>query len=190
MRICRLAWGDVTDDDPTLFVFDNFETLENPSDVYNWLETHIRLPNKILITTRVRSFRGDYHINIGGMTDEEACELIDRHAVRLGVGALVTEEYRRELIEESSGHPYVIKILLGDVAREGTRVKPRRVMASSGELLRALFERTYISLSPGAQRVFLLLCSWRVSVPEIGVEAVVLRRGSERFRRHGGVRGN
>ena len=173
--------GDATDDDPTLFVFDNFETVENPSDVYNWLETHIRLPNKILITTRVRSFRGDYHINIGGMTDDEANELIERHAARLGVGSLVTRKYRRDLIEESGGHPYVIKILLGDVAREGKRVKPKRVMASSGELLRALFERTYIALSPGAQRVFLLLCSWRVSVPEIGVEAVVLRPDSERF---------
>lgn len=173
--------GDATDDDATLFVFDNFETVENPSDVYNWLETHIRLPNKILITTRVRSFRGDYHINIGGMTDDEANELIERHAARLGVGSLVSTEYRRSLIEESGGHPYVIKILLGDVAREGKRVTPKRVMASSGELLRALFERTYISLSPGAQRVFLLLCSWRVSVPEIGVEAVVLRPDSERF---------
>lgn len=173
--------SDAPDDDPTLFVFDNFETVENPSDVYNWLETHIRLPNKVLITTRVRSFRGDYHIDIGGMTDDEANELIERHAARLGVGSLVTKEYRRELIEESGGHPYVIKILLGDVAREGKRAKPKRVMASSSELLRALFERTYISLSPGAQRVFLLLCSWRVSVPEIGVEAVVLRPDSERF---------
>ena len=172
---------DAPDDDPTLFVFDNFETVENPSDVYNWLETHIRLPNKILITTRVRSFRGDYHIDIDGMTDDEAHELIEKHAAHLGVGSLLTTQYKRDLIEESGGHPYVIKILLGDVAREGTRVKPKRVMASSAELLRALFERTYIALSPGAQRLFLLLCSWRVSVPQIGVEAVVLRPESERF---------
>jgi hypothetical protein len=37
---------------PTLFVFDNFETLESPADVFNWVDTHIRLPNKALITTR------------------------------------------------------------------------------------------------------------------------------------------
>ena len=48
-------------------------------------------------------------------------------------------------------------------------------------MLRALFERTYNSISRGAQRVFLLLCSWRVSVPEVGVEAVLLRPGTTRF---------
>jgi len=29
---------------PTLFVFDNFETLESPADVFHWIDTHIRLP--------------------------------------------------------------------------------------------------------------------------------------------------
>jgi tetratricopeptide (TPR) repeat protein len=47
--------------------------------------------------------------------------------------------------------------------------------------LNALFERTYTSLTPAAQRTFLLLCSWRVLIPEIAVEAVSLRPGNERF---------
>ena len=54
-------------------------------------------------------------------------------------------------------------------------------MASSDDLLKALFERTYNMLKPGSQRVFLLLCSWRVFVPEVAVEAVSLRPGTERF---------
>ena len=149
--------------------------------MYSWIDTYVRLPNKVLITTRVRSFRGDYHIDIGGMTDEEANALIEQHAARLGISSLMTDLYRKEVISESGGHPYVIKIFLGDVAKEGVRLTPKRVMAGSGELLRALFERTYNSLSPGAQRVFLLLSSWRVSVPQVGVEAVMLRPNSERF---------
>ncbi|MCH7903756.1 MAG: hypothetical protein IH944_04220 [Armatimonadetes bacterium] len=44
---------------PTLFVFDNFETIENPPDVFRWIDTYIRLPNKVLITTRFRDFAGD-----------------------------------------------------------------------------------------------------------------------------------
>jgi hypothetical protein len=44
-----------------------------------------------------------------------------------------------------------------------------------------LFERTYGNLTPAAQRVFLLLCSWRVFVPEVAVEAVLLRPRNERF---------
>ena len=48
-------------------------------------------------------------------------------------------------------------------------------------MLRALFERTYESLSPSAQRVFLLLCSWRSVVPRVAVETVLLRPENERF---------
>ena len=166
---------------PTLFVFDNFETMDEPDDVYKWLDTYIRLPNKVLITTRVRNFVGDFPIHIGGMTDSQALRLVDQHARHLGVSTLLTTEYRRELVHEASGHPYVLKILLGDVAHERRAVKPRRVVASNREMLRALFERTYNALSPAGQRVFLLLCSWRVSVPEVGVEAVLLRLDTTRF---------
>lgn len=166
---------------PTLFVFDNFETVESPGDVYRWLDTHIRPPNKLLITTRVRAFVGDYPIEIGGMTGSQARLLVDRHARRLGVKTLLTSQYVTRLIDEANGHPYVIQILLGDVARERKAVTIRRVVASNQEMLRALFERTYNSISRGAQRVFLLLCSWRVSVPEVGVEAVLLRPDTVRF---------
>ena len=166
---------------PTLFVLDNFETVQNPDDVFRWIDAHIRPPNKILITTRFRDFNGDYAIKIGGMTDEQANLLVDQHAARLKVTALLGSNYKRELIRESDGHPYVMKILLGQVAREGHAVKPRRIVASADDLLKALFERTYGALSPGGQRVFLLLCSWRVFVPEVAVEAVLLRPGIERF---------
>ena len=165
----------------TLFVFDNFETVERPSDVYQWIDAHIRLPNKVLITTRARTFVGDYPIEIGGMTEAQARRLIDQHARRLGVIDLLNSTYIAELIRESSGHPYVIQILLGDVARERKAVSLKRIVASNREMLRALFERTYNSISQGAQRVFLLLSSWRVSVPEVGVEAVLLRPGTARF---------
>ena len=165
----------------TLFVFDNFETVQNPADVLMWIDTHIRLPNKVLITTRFRDFVGDYPIEIGGMTDEEAATLIDQQAARLGIRRLLSATYTRELIRESDGHPYVIKILLGQVAKEGRAVKPERVVASADHLLNALFERTYAALTPAGQRVFLLLCSWRSFVPEIAVEAVSLRPGNERF---------
>ena len=165
----------------TLFVFDNFETVENPSELYRWIDLHIRPPNKALITTRMRDFVGDYHIEITGMNDEEAKRLIDSHAERLNVRQLLGDKYIREVLRESGGHPYVIKILLGEMAKVGRPVKPQRVVASNRDLLRALFERTYNTLSPGAQRVFLLLSSWRVSVPDVGLEAVLLRPGSIRF---------
>jgi hypothetical protein len=45
---------------PLLFVFDNFETIQQPVETYHWLDTHIRPPNKILITTRHRDFNSPW----------------------------------------------------------------------------------------------------------------------------------
>ena len=165
----------------TLFVLDNFETLKNPADTFKWLDAYIRPPNKILITTRFRDFVGDYQIEISGMSDEEANKLIDQQAIRLNIKNLLNRNYKKELIQESDGHPYVMKILLGQVAKERKAVKPKRIVAATDHLLTALFKRTYAALSPAGQRVFLLLCSWRVFVPEVAVEAVSLRPGTERF---------
>ena len=81
---------------PTLFVLDNFETVESPADVFKWIDTHIRPPNKVLITTRFRDFAGDYPITIGGMTDEQANSLVDQHAARLNVAALLNSDYKKE----------------------------------------------------------------------------------------------
>ena len=165
----------------TLFVLDNFETLKDPADVVEWIDAYVRPPNKVLITTRFRDFRGDYPLDIKGMSGEEARRLIDEHSTRLNVSDLISESYKSTLITESDGHPYVIKILLGQVAKEGKAVTPRRIVAAADHLLNALFQRTYDALTPAAQRVFLLLCSWKVYVPEVAVEAVALRPGTERF---------
>ena len=165
----------------TIFVLDNFETVQNSVDVYAWLDTHVRLPNKVLITTRIREFRADFPIEISGMTEEQAGLLIDQHSDRLGIRELISPAYKNKLISESDGHPYVMRIMLGEVAAQRLAVAPERIMASSDRILRALFERTFSALSPGAQRVFLLLSSWRVFVPEVAIEAVLLRPGNDKF---------
>lgn len=165
----------------TLVVLDNFETVETPADIFTWIDTHVRLPNKVLITTRFRDFLSDFPISVGGMTDSEAFELIGQEGTRLEIEGLLTDTYKHELIEESEGHPYVMKVLLGQVAKERRAVTPERIVASADQLLTALFERTFAGLTPAAQRVFLLLSSWRSTVPQIAVEAVVLRPGNERF---------
>jgi hypothetical protein len=169
---------------PTLFVFDNFETVADPAEIFHWIDTHIRSPNKVLITTRMREFVGDYPLEVSGMTEEEADLLIDSTARQLGVHSLITPEYASEVYRESDGHPYVMKILLGEVAKANRLVKPERIVATQEEILTALFERSYATLAPAAQRVFLLLCNWRSVVPELALEAVVLRSENERLNVH------
>ena len=165
---------------PCLFVFDNFETTQNPIEMFNWIDSFIRLPNKALITTRLRDFKGDYPLEVLGMEDAEASALINQTATHLGVEHLLNSEHLAELISVSAGHPYVIKILLGEVAKAGRFVAMKQIVAASDEILVALFERTYASLTPCAQRAFMTLADWNSSVPRLALEAVLLRSIEER----------
>lgn len=164
---------------PLLFIVDNFETVRNPAELFTWLDTYIRLPNKLLITTRFRDFKGDYPVDVFGMTESESLELINSTAHRLGIGRLLSDAYKEEVIRQSDGHPYIIKILLGEVAKAGTLVAMKSVVAAKDDILPALFERTFAGLSPAARRVFLLLSSWRSLVPELAVHAVLARPTAE-----------
>jgi hypothetical protein len=176
-----------TDSGAFLFVFDNFETTQNPIEMFNWIDTFIRSPNKVLITTRLRDFKGDYPIEILGMTEQESQTLVDQTASHLGVSTLINQRDIDELISESAGHPYVIKILLGEVAKAGRFGNIPRMVAGSEELLTTLFERTYASLTPCAQRAFLTLSAWNSSVPRVALEAVLLRSTLERLEVEKGI---
>jgi len=167
---------------PILFVFDNFETVKNPVELFTWIDTYVRFPNKVLITSRMsRNFKADYPIEVSGMTEPECLELIQRTAQQFGLEHMLSSDYKKDIIRESSGHPYVIKILLGQVVKEKKLLKPERIMASQDDILTALFRRTYNTLSPSAKRVFLTLCSWRSVVPQIALEAILLRPENERM---------
>ncbi len=176
--------NDLTKNDfgPTLFVFDNFETVRNPSELFQWLDTYIRLPNKILITSRTTSsFKADYPVEVSGMREVECRELISRTAADLEISSQITESVIENLIQESSGHPYVIKMFVSELAKDNKVSNITRVVAAKEEVLGALFRRTFDWLSPSAKRVFLTLCSWRSVVPQIALEATLLRAENERI---------
>jgi len=164
-----------------LFVFDNFETVRSPGSLYAWIDTYVRNPNKVFITTRYSEFKGDYPLEVLGMSEAEAEQLISETAYTLGVKKLLTPEYRRELYRESDGHPYVMKILLGEVAKANRLQKVERIISSRADILEALFERTYAGLTPAAKLVFMTLSNWRSTLPQVAVEAVMLRPLIEKF---------
>jgi hypothetical protein len=176
----HLSKSDDTHYGSKLLIFDNFETVSSPHDFYRWLDAHVRLPNKVLITTRFRDFKGDYPIEVRGMDELEYIQLVKTEAERLGIASLLTRAYIDELYTESAGHPYVVKILLGEVAQSKRLGKVQRILAGSDDILVALFERTYNKLHPAAQRTFLTLSQWRSNVPVIGLEAVLLQAFEER----------
>jgi tetratricopeptide (TPR) repeat protein len=165
---------------PSLFVFDNFETTQNPVEMFSWIDSFVRLPNKVLITTRLRDFKGDYPVEVTGMDDLESRKLVKQTAAHLEITHLLTPDYVDDLISQSEGHPYVIKILLGEVSKAGRAANIPRLVAGSQDILTALFERTYASLTPCAQRAFLTLSAWNSAVPRLALEALLLRSTLER----------
>ena len=164
---------------PTLFVFDNFETVRNPVDLFQWIDTNIRLPNKVVITSRFRDFKADFPIEVLGMERQEAEDLISKTAAALEIQDLIGSKQRDQIIDKVDGHPYVIKIILGEIANTGTFAKPSHMIIRKEEILDALFDRTYPSLSPMAVRIFLTLSAWHSLVPQLAVEAAFLRYGSD-----------
>jgi tetratricopeptide (TPR) repeat protein len=165
---------------PILFVFDNFETVVNPREVYVWLNTFIRLPNKILITSRFRDFKGDYPIEVHGMNEKEFRALVENVAIEIGIPEIKDDhQYVQDLFTQSDGHPYVAKILMGERLKQKGSGNIKIVLASKDDILTALFERTYNYLSPMARRVFLTVSNWRSIIPEVALEAVLLRSHTE-----------
>jgi NB-ARC domain len=159
---------------PRLFVLDNFETIRNPVEVFTALSDRIRLPNKLLITTRFRDFRADYPLEVKGMQRVEADTLIGNVSNRLAIEALVTPVYRDELRVSSGGHPYIIKVVLGEVAKRRALTQVHQILVKKDDLLEALFHRAFASLSLLGQRLFLLVASWSSVIPRLAIETVVV----------------
>lgn len=164
---------------PILFVFDNFETVANPQEIYELIDNNIRIPNKVLITTRIGEFRADYPIEVGGMVEKECRRLIEEYWAFLSSPFVLGNEFILKIINESYGHPYVIKILLGQLAIKGREADLPNILAGQDEILEALFERTFVTLSPAAKRIYMTLSSWKSIIPEIALEAVILTRTRE-----------
>src|SRR3546814_3302141 len=101
---------------------------------------NIRLPNKAVITTRFREFKADYPIVVLGMELEEAEALVLQTAASLGIENLIGKHERSLIIEQSNAHPYVMKILLGEIANAGSFSKPEKLIVRKEEILDALYE--------------------------------------------------
>jgi len=168
-------------DERLLFAFDNFETVRDPAEFYLWIDDRIRLPNKVLITTRMRNFKADYPVEVRGMSEPEFSTLVDRVSRSLGIRDIIDDKSERELFRDSDGHPYIAKVLLGEAVRRGKIGRIEGILATRDDILDALFQRTFNGLAPGAQRVFLTLANWRSVVPALAVEAALLRPVNERF---------
>jgi hypothetical protein len=160
-----------------LFIFDNFESLREPRALQVFLDLHTHLPNKVLITSRERTFQADYPIEVKGMEFPEAEQLMRRTARDLGVEGMVTDEVVRSIYEYCEGHAYVMRLVIGEAAKEGKFVTPRQVLSRRVDIVNSVFERSFGRLTEDGRRVFLTVANWRSAVPELALFLVLGQRG-------------
>ena len=158
----------------TLWVLDNFETVKDQKSVFDLFDQylHHRKNNshKLLITTRHRFFYGDYPVQVDGMSKNEFKSLVDKEMIKLGKH--LQDNDIEMLFRESNGHPYIAKIILGEIKR-GKSKKPTPILSKKEDILDALFERTFEQLSNDARHVYLLLCKWNNFIPFVALDLTV-----------------
>lgn len=156
-----------------LFVFDNFETMRDTRALHEFLDTHTHLPNKALITSRERSFKADFPIEVRGMEYSEAEELLVGLSAELNIEKLMTKAVIERLFDYSEGHPYVLRVLTGEMAKEGRYVSPKTLVPRRADIVNAVFERSFNRLSESGRRVFLTISNWRSAISELALLVVL-----------------
>jgi hypothetical protein len=107
-------------------------------------------------------------------------QLVDVTASRLNIVSLLEgqEQWVRKVHQESFGHPYIIRVVLGEVRRRRNLANFERMLANKQDVLPALFKRTYDALTEAGKQVMLHLCSWHSIIPMPALEAVMTRPGN------------
>jgi integrase len=76
------------------------------------------------------------------MTEAECNELVRKTGAQVGIGNAITAAFCKDVYRESEGHPYVVKVLVGEAADGKSVRRIERIVAGKDDLLDALFERT------------------------------------------------
>jgi hypothetical protein len=152
-----------------LFIFDNFESMSWLAELHKFLDTNIHLPNKVLITSRERAFKADYPIEVTGMEKKEAFQMMRVVSEELGVGAVVTDAVMHSIYSYTEGHAYVIRVIIGEIAKEHSYVPPAQLMSRRMDIVGAVFEHSFNKLSEAGRWVFLTVASWRSKISELAL---------------------
>jgi tetratricopeptide (TPR) repeat protein len=159
-----------------LLIMDNFETLDDPTGVHEYLDGAVVLPNKVLITSRHRAFKGDYPLEVSGMEVEEAAQLLAAEARRAGCEPRINREVVERVHAYTGGIPYAMKLVVGQIARNIPLAQVLDEALGEDRILDALFLRSFQILSDPAKRLFLMVGNLRGDVDALLARAVFAQR--------------
>lgn len=162
-----------------LFIFDNFETFSDARQLHKFLDTYTILPNKVLMTSRERAFKADYPIEVRGMELEEARTLLASVGRELGIEGLLAEAAVESIYRYTDGHPYVMRLVVAEIAKERRYVPPKDLLPRRIDIVNAVFERSFNKLSPHGKWVYLLTANWRTAIAELALVVICAEREIE-----------
>jgi hypothetical protein len=153
---------------PTLLVMDNFETFSGQEEAYQYLDEVVQPPSKVIITSR-HDFKGDFQVQVRGMEQAEAAQLIRTAARSTGREGLIDEQVIRRIYEKSQGHPYAMKLLATSVESKAGLSTLLTDVFRDEHLLDALFRHSVMGISDEAEFVFLLASRFPRGVSEVAL---------------------
>jgi tetratricopeptide (TPR) repeat protein len=157
-----------------LVIIDNFETITDDA-LLHWL---LRLPepSKAIITTREyrRELRSSWPIDLGGMDQAEARQLIAERMRALKIERLIDDPAQLDpLIRATGGNPKAIELAIGLIKYE-RRPLPQVIddlHGARGALFEDLFTRTWLLLDAAARHVLLALTLFPASASHAALGA-------------------
>ena len=164
-----------------LVIVDNFETITDGA-LLTWL-LNLPEPSKALITTREyrREFRrGGWPVDLRGMTEDEARELVVERLRVLKIEKLVGDLNQLEsLLAATGGNPKAIEMTMGLLKYERRPLQQvvDDLYAARGELFDDLFARAWALLDEAAQRVLLVATFFPTSASIAALSAAAQVQG-------------
>ena len=162
-----------------LLVLDNMETFDEPAAVLRQLDDEVRLPSKVLVTSRHDDFQGDYPIRVAGMESREAHQLLVSEARRKYCEPQLTEAVRDSLIHATGARAYALKLAVAQIGRGTDPQEVQRQMAGRPDILAALFDRSFERLSDEGRFLYLLLGALRRGSDEVPLRAILTSRNRD-----------
>lgn len=158
-----------------LVCLDNVETITDGA-LIAWL-LNLPEPSKTLITTREyrREYRrGGWPVELRGMSDSEAWQLIHERARLLKIDQLIGAPDQVEpLLAATGGNPKALTITLGLLKYERRPLQQvvDDLYAARGELFDDLFDRAWALLDEAARRVLLVMTFFPASASAEAISA-------------------
>ena len=88
--------------------------------------------------------------------------MLNQQAEVLGITNIVSDEVIEEIHEATDGHPYVMRVLLGEIAKERRVIPLRQLIPRRYDVVNSVFERSFDSLTSDGRKVFLVVSKERL----------------------------